>query len=110
MLSGVACPVDQERLVAAAFFSDSSLLISRKWSAWALRSSEVREERLELSSAASCHVGRRGFGNEAAGSMEDGIYRMNSLIFQQFPSGIEGWLGDARGAGEGCGCYRVLIP
>ena len=79
----VTCPVDQERLIVAACFCDASLLISRRWSAWALASADVREERLELSTAASCLVGRRGVGNGAAFSMEVGIYRMNAGFFQR---------------------------
>jgi len=78
----LASPVDQERFVAAACFCDSSILIRRRWSAWALRSSDVVEERLELSAAASCLVGRRGVGNGAAFSMEVSVYRMNAGVFQ----------------------------
>jgi hypothetical protein len=92
----VACPVDQERLIVAACFCDSSILICRRWSAWALASAGVLEERLELSTAASCLVGRRGVGNGAAFSMEIGFYRMNAGFFQSILlRGADGWVGDA---------------
>lgn len=39
--AGVACPVDQERFIAAACFCDSRILICRRWSAWLLASADV---------------------------------------------------------------------